>query len=258
VWRLTRRRASSVRVRAGGQIFSSRQAYTSWRSVFWTYQPSFAEPVVVDAQMVGDLVDDGTVDLASNLLLAAAGRLPVDGDSRAGLPRTATCDWSADALVKPVRCSTVAATLPLAGRAPQETRPAPRRPFLRSGRFDPDHQPIVQRSAAVRVSPGAVPQADPGPAPQPPQQRGPVQHRRGDQSPGPGPDQLSRRLTAASCASWHDALTSIWAGGLCTSSSDSTASTPKRWPAKSASVQARPVPHWQLIAFTEGRTAGAG
>jgi len=44
----------------------------------------FAEPVVVDAEMVGDLVDDGTADLAGDLLLGAADRadrLAVDGDA---------------------------------------------------------------------------------------------------------------------------------------------------------------------------------
>ena len=37
-------------------------------------------------------------------------------------------------------------------------------------------------------------QADPGLAPQPPQQRGPVRPGQGDQSPGPGLDQLLRSL----------------------------------------------------------------
>lgn len=43
----------------------------------------FAEPGVVNAEVVGDLVDDGAADLVSDLLLGAADRadcLLVDGD----------------------------------------------------------------------------------------------------------------------------------------------------------------------------------
>ena len=36
--------------------------------------------------------------------------------------------------------------------------------------------------------------------------------------------------TAPSCVSWHGASTSTWSGGPCTSSGDSAASTPERWP----------------------------
>jgi hypothetical protein len=41
---------------------------------------------------------------------------------------------------------------------------------------------------------------------------------------------ITEPSTAPSCASWHGASTSTWPGGPCTSSSDSAASTPKRWP----------------------------
>ena len=44
----------------------------------------FAEPVVVDAEMVGDLVDDGPADLVGDVRLGAADRadgLAVDGDA---------------------------------------------------------------------------------------------------------------------------------------------------------------------------------
>jgi hypothetical protein len=43
-----------------------------------------AEPVVVDAEMVGDLVDDGPADLVRDLGFGAADgadRLAVDGDA---------------------------------------------------------------------------------------------------------------------------------------------------------------------------------
>ena len=41
---------------------------------------------------------------------------------------------------------------------------------------------------------------------------------------------ITEPSTAPSCASWHGASTSTSSGGPCTSSSDSAASTPKRWP----------------------------
>jgi len=41
---------------------------------------------------------------------------------------------------------------------------------------------------------------------------------------------ITEPSTAPSCVSWHGASTSTWSGGPCTSSSDSAASTPKRWP----------------------------
>ena len=81
----------------------------------------FAEPVVVNAEMVGDLVDNGAADLLGDLLLVAAdraNRLPVDGDPVGQDPcvlRRAASER--DALVQPEqpggpgRCSTVTATL---------------------------------------------------------------------------------------------------------------------------------------------------
>src|SRR5208282_686336 len=65
----------------------------------------FAEPVVVDAEMVGDLVDDGPADLAGDLPLGPAGRADrpaVDGDAvrqHAGVLRGAAGER--DALVQP-------------------------------------------------------------------------------------------------------------------------------------------------------------
>ncbi len=81
----------------------------------------FAEPGVVDAEVVGDLVDDGPADLAGDLLLAEADRadrLPVDGDPVGQHPRVLRgAAGERDALVQPEQpgrpgpCSTVTATL---------------------------------------------------------------------------------------------------------------------------------------------------
>ena len=99
---------------------SSRQTCTSWRAVSGVLPAEFAEPVVVDAEVVGDLVDDGAADLVGDLLLAAAGcadRLAVDGDAVGQNPRVLRrATGERDALVKPEqrrpwRCSTVTATL---------------------------------------------------------------------------------------------------------------------------------------------------
>ena len=74
-------------------------------------------------------------------------------------------------------------------------------------------------------------QADQGLAPQPPQQRRtcPASLRRSILRSRAG-STITGPSTAPSCVSWHGASTSISPGGPCTSSSDSAASTPKRWP----------------------------
>jgi len=54
-----------------------------WADRIRVLPAEFAEPVVINAEMVGDLVDDGTADLVIDLLLGAADgadRRPVDGD----------------------------------------------------------------------------------------------------------------------------------------------------------------------------------
>ena len=81
----------------------------------------FAEPLVIDAEVVGDLVDDGTANLVSDLLLGAADRadrLAVNADvvgQDTGVLGSAAGER--DALVQPEQaggpapCSTVTATL---------------------------------------------------------------------------------------------------------------------------------------------------
>src|SRR5271169_1898995 len=65
----------------------------------------FAEPVVVNAEMVGDLVDDGAADLVVDLLLGPADRadrLAVDGDAVGQHPRVLRrAAGKRDALVQP-------------------------------------------------------------------------------------------------------------------------------------------------------------
>jgi hypothetical protein len=69
----------------------------AWRAGCEVLPAEFAEPVVIDAEVVGDLVDDGPADLVGDLLLGLAGRtdLPaVDGDPVGQHPpRSLTYGW---------------------------------------------------------------------------------------------------------------------------------------------------------------------
>jgi hypothetical protein len=65
-----------------------------WADRIRVLPAEFAEPVVVNAEMVGDLVDDGTADLVVDLLLGAADgadRRPADGDLVGQDPRVLRC-----------------------------------------------------------------------------------------------------------------------------------------------------------------------
>jgi len=136
----------------------------------------FAEPVVVNAEMVGDLVDDGTADLVVDLLLGAADgadRLPADGDPVGQDPRVLRCAaGERDALVKPGQAGRSRAVLDrhrdiahqLAEFLGQPVQRGDDHVFETAG-FDLDHQSIVQRSGAATVSPGGIAShlIDPGP-----------------------------------------------------------------------------------------------
>jgi hypothetical protein len=58
----------------------------------------FPKPVVINAEMVADLVDDGAADLLDDLRLGTAGRadrLTVDGDPVRHYPRVRPCTLTA-------------------------------------------------------------------------------------------------------------------------------------------------------------------
>ena len=71
---------------------------------------------------------------------------------------------------------------------------------------------------------------------------------------------ITEPSTAPSCASSHGASTSTSPGGPCTSSNDSAASTPKRWPGcrRSTSTSRACSPTGSSSRSPEGRTVGAG
>jgi hypothetical protein len=112
------------------------------------------EPAVVDAEMVGDLVDDGPPDLVGDLLLGAADcadGLAVDGDAvgqHTGVLRRAA--GQRDALVKPEQAGRARAVLDrhrhivhqpaeVFGQLVQRRGDH----FLETAGLDLDHQPIV-------------------------------------------------------------------------------------------------------------------
>ena len=145
---------------------AARRMRVSWQVVSGLLPAEFPEPVVVDAEMVGDLVDDGTADLVSDLLFGAAGRadrLAVDGDAVGQHSRVLRrAAGERDALVEPEQARrsgamlTVTATLRISWPSSSGSPSSAVMTISETAGFDLDHQPIVQRSAAARVSPGAA------------------------------------------------------------------------------------------------------
>ena len=129
-----------------------------------------AEPVVVNAEMVGDLVDDGAADLGRDLLLGVADRadrLPEDGDAVGQHPGVlGRAAGERDALVEPEQAGRASAVLDRHRDVAHQLaeflgQPVQRRDdhVLETAGVDLDHQPIVQRgrgTARASRSPAAL------------------------------------------------------------------------------------------------------
>ena len=115
----------------------------------------FYEPVVVNAEMVRDLMDDGTADLVRDLLLGLADdadRLAIDGDPVGEDARIIRCTaGQGDALVKSGQAWRARVVLDghrdVAHQPPEILgQPVQCRDdhFLKPAGFDVHHQPIVR------------------------------------------------------------------------------------------------------------------